>query len=137
MISSLTLFVAATVSLGTLQRFPKITGNDSRVRELCLTGEVFSAKEALMIGFVSRVTDRLMGDALELAKKISANSPVAVIGTKRSLVYSRDHTVADGLLHVATHNTSAHMTDDIPTAIVSSMQKKAAKFREIPKLSKL
>jgi delta(3,5)-delta(2,4)-dienoyl-CoA isomerase len=129
--------IGLAADVGTLQRFPKITGNDSRVRELCLTGEVFSAHEALRIGFVSRISDSLMGDALKLAKTIAANSPVAVIGTKRSLVYSRDHTVADGLIHVATHNTSALMTDDIPTAISSAMQKKPAKFQKIPKLSKL
>lgn len=131
--------IGLAADVGTLQRFPKVTGNDSRVRELCLTGEVFSAHEALRIGFVSRITasDGLMGDALKLAKTIAANSPVAVIGTKRSLVYSRDHTVADGLVHVATHNTSALMTDDIPTAISAAMQRKSAKFQKIPKLSKL
>lgn len=129
--------IGLAADVGTLQRLPKITGNDSRVRELCLTGEVFSAHEALRIGFVSRISDRLMEDAFQLAKTIAANSPVAVIGTKRSLVYSRDHTVADGLINVATHNTSALMTDDIPTAIISGMQKKPAKFLQIPKLSKL
>ena len=78
-----------------------------------------------------------MADTLELAKTIAANSPVAVVGTKRSLVYSRDHTVADGLIHVATHNISVLMTDDISTAMISAMKKKSAKFRKIPKLSKL
>jgi delta(3,5)-delta(2,4)-dienoyl-CoA isomerase len=129
--------IGLAADVGTLQRFPKITGNDSRVRELCLTGEVFSAHEALRIGFVSRISDRLMGDALKLATTIASNSPVAVVGTKRSLVYSRDHTVADGLIHVATHNTSALMTNDIPTAFLSAKQKKFPKFEKIPKLSKL
>ena len=131
--------IGLAADVGTLQRFPKVTGNDSRVRELCLTGEMFSAGEALRIGFVSRITssDGLMGDALKLANTIAANSPVAVVGTKRSLVYSRDHTVADGLVHVATHNTSALMTDDIPTAISAAIQRKPAKFQKIPKLSKL
>lgn len=43
--------------IGTLQRFPKITGNDSLARELALTGRKFSAGEAKEIGFVSRVID--------------------------------------------------------------------------------
>jgi len=129
--------IGLAADIGTLQRFPKITGNDSRVRELCFTGEVFSAQEALRIGFVSRISDRLMLDALKLAKIIAANSPVAVVGTKRSLVYSRDHSVADGLEHVAAHNTSALMTDDIPTAIASAIQKTSAKFHKLPKFSKL
>jgi len=129
--------IGLAADVGTLQRFPKITGNDSRVRELCLTGEIFSAQEALRIGFVSRITDRLLEDALQLATTIAQNSPVAVTGTKRSLVYSRDHTVADGLVHIATHNTAALMTDDLPKAIMASMQKQSAEFDKIPKLSKL
>ncbi len=134
--------IGLAADVGTLQRFPKITGNDSRVRELCLTGEVFGAQEALRIGFVSRITDqsRLVIDALELATTIAENSPVAVIGTKRSLVYSRDHTVADGLVHIATHNTAALMTDDLPKAMMAASlqnKKQAAEFDKIPKLSKL
>eukprot|EP00532_Pseudo-nitzschia_australis_P015146 CAMPEP_0168268704 /NCGR_PEP_ID=MMETSP0141_2-20121125/13858_1 /TAXON_ID=44445 /ORGANISM="Pseudo-nitzschia australis, Strain 10249 10 AB" /LENGTH=272 /DNA_ID=CAMNT_0008209145 /DNA_START=241 /DNA_END=1059 /DNA_ORIENTATION=- len=129
--------IGLAADVGTLQRFPKITGNDSRVRELCLTGEIFSAQEAARIGFVSRISDRLMEDVLGLAAKIAGNSPVAVVGTKRSLVYSRDHTVADGLMHIATHNTSALMTDDIPMAFVAAKQRKDVIFPNIPKLSKL
>lgn len=129
--------IGLAADVGTLQRFPKVTGNDSKVRELCLTGDFFSSQEALQIGFVSRISDRLLPDALSLATKIAANSPVAVTGTKRSLVYSRDHTVADGLVHIASHNTAALMTDDLSKAIVAGMQKKQAKFSKIPKLSKL
>ena len=38
--------------LGTLQRFPKIIGNDSLCRELVYTGRKFTAAEAKDIGFV-------------------------------------------------------------------------------------
>jgi len=77
--------IGLAADVGTLQRFPKITGNDSRIRELCLTGELFSAQEALEIGFVSRVcsNDSIMNDGVKLAKAIAANSPVAVMGTKK------------------------------------------------------
>ena len=34
---------------------------------------------------------------LELAKAIASKSPVAVQGSKVNLIYSRDHSVADGL----------------------------------------
>ena len=132
--------IGLAADVGTLQRLPKITGNDSRVRELCFTGEMFSAQEALRIGFVSRIcsnSDTIMVDAVKLARVIAANSPIAVMGTKRSLVYSRDHTVSEGLNHIATHNTCAIMTDDIPTAMMSSKQKKTVRFSRIPKLSKL
>lgn len=41
-----------------------------------------------------------MGGALEVASLIASKSPVAVQGTKISLVYSRDHGVQEGLDHV-------------------------------------
>lgn len=43
--------------IGTLQRFPKIVGNDSLARELCYTAREFNAAEAREIGFLSKVVD--------------------------------------------------------------------------------
>ena len=43
--------------IGTLQRFPKIVGNDSLARELCYTAREFGATEAREIGFLSKVVD--------------------------------------------------------------------------------
>lgn len=41
--------------VGSLQRFPKIIGNQSLVRELIYTARRFAADEALQCGFVNRV----------------------------------------------------------------------------------
>lgn len=49
--------------------------------------------------------EALMSAALEMAGEIAARSPVAVQGTKINLVYSRDHSVAEGL-----HNMVNQMT---------------------------
>ena len=99
--------------VGTLQRFPKLCSDGSRVRELCLTGEDFDAQEAWRIGFVSRLSERVWEDAVEVACRVAALSPVAVVGTKASLNYSRDHSVLEGLQHVAMHNALALMTRDL------------------------
>lgn len=129
--------IGLAADVGTLQRFPKVTGNDSRVREICLTGEFFGADEALRIGFVSRVTISLMADAIALSKEIASNSPIAVIGTKRSLVYSRDHSVSDGLEHIATHNSLALVSEDIPTAFLGAKQKHTPSYANMAPFSKL
>lgn len=42
--------------------------------------------------------------ALEIASTIASKSPVAVQGTKKSLVYSRDHTVEEGLEQIVSDN---------------------------------
>lgn len=108
--------------VGTLQRFPKLVGFTSRVRELCFTGDDFTAKEALTLGFVSRISstnDSLMDTANDICEKICRNSPIAVTITKSSLNYSRDHSVSDGLEHVALHNSTALMSDDLIKSFMS------------------
>jgi delta(3,5)-delta(2,4)-dienoyl-CoA isomerase len=88
--------VGLAADLGTLQRMPKIIGNEGLVRELAYTSRKFTADEALRMGFVSKVfdtKDQALDGALELAKTIAEKSPLAVAGTKRMLTYARDHTV--------------------------------------------
>ena len=98
--------------VGTLQRLPKIVGNESWVREVCLTGRVFDADEALRVGLVSRVSPRVVDDALRLAHTISQHSPVAVVGTKRALLYARDHSVGDGLAQISQYSALALQSPD-------------------------
>jgi len=129
--------------VGTLQRLPKIVGNQSIVRELCLTGRNFGAEEAAKIGFVSKCfqsSSILLKNALELCSAIAKNSPVAIVGTKKSLIFSRDHTVDEGLEHVAMHNSAALMTDDMKTSLFSISNEggpSSPKFDSLLPLSKL
>jgi len=53
--------------------------------------------------FCSRVLpdkDAMLQEALETATTIASKSPVAIQGTKMSLVYSRDHSVSESLQQV-------------------------------------
>ena len=72
-----------------------MTGNQSFVNELAFTARSFSASEAEKFGLVSRVVqggwDEVGAAALETAKLVAEKSPVAVVGTKRLLLHSRDH----------------------------------------------
>lgn len=91
--------IGVAADLGTLQRFPRLVGNDSWVRELALSGRFFSAKEALEKGFVSSVCEskeNAVSKAMEIAKVMVGKSPVAVQGTKALLDYSRDHPIREG-----------------------------------------
>ena len=82
--------------IGTLARLPKVAGNQSFVNELALTGRDFSAAEAERLGLVSRIVpgsrDEVVRAALDTAALIAQKSPIAVLGTKRVLQHSRDHT---------------------------------------------
>lgn len=118
--------VGLAADVGTLQRFPKIVGNDSLVRELCFTSRKFDSKEALDMGLVSRICgtkEETIKAAEQMALLIASKSPVAVVGTKANLNYSRDHSVADGLLYVNTWNMAMLQTSDIPTAVQASFVK--------------
>lgn len=78
--------------IGTLQRLPKIAGNDSLVRELCLTGRFFDASTAARVGLVSRVVsggkEDVLREALDVAREIARWSPVATVGTKHLRMFS-------------------------------------------------
>jgi len=54
------------------------------------------ADEAFQRGYVSRVLDskeECLAEAYKIANLIAQKSPVAINITKKSLIYSRDHTV--------------------------------------------
>tara|TARA_R110002050_G_scaffold277379_1_gene423034 strand:- start:1951 stop:2244 length:294 start_codon:yes stop_codon:yes gene_type:complete len=77
------------------------------VREVTYTARNFGAEEAHKEGLVGQLFDNiddLHRHSLELASTIASKSPVAVRGSKLSLNYSRDHSVAEGLEHIRTWN---------------------------------
>ncbi|KAG9302144.1 hypothetical protein G9A89_020578 [Geosiphon pyriformis] len=101
--------VGLAADVGTLQRLPKVIGNDSFVREVCLTGRDFTSNEALNMGLVSKTflnKEDALAAGFKTATLIAAKSPVATMGTKHLLNYSRDHSVAEGLRYTAVWNAS-------------------------------
>ena len=120
--------------VGTLQRLPKVMGNDSLVRELAFTARRMHADEALARGFLSSVwTDRdaLDKQALSLAERIASLSPIAVQGSKINLNYSRDHSTKSGLEFASAWNMGMLQTQDIPISIAAKMTKAEASYPDI------
>jgi Delta3,5-Delta2,4-dienoyl-CoA isomerase len=69
--------MSLAADIGTLQRFPKKTGNDSLLRELAMTARDFGSDEALQLGLVSRVfsTEEEMNKyGEEVAERIAGQS---------------------------------------------------------------
>lgn len=119
--------IGMAADVGTLQRLPKVVANQSLVREWCYTGRNISSQEALTAGLVSNVyetSEALHAAALQLCKTIAEKSPLAVSGTKKMLLYSRDHSVAESLDQVALWNSFALQSHDVPNAVLASMKKK-------------
>ncbi|XP_045929290.1 delta(3,5)-Delta(2,4)-dienoyl-CoA isomerase, mitochondrial [Micropterus dolomieu] len=129
--------IGLAADVGTLQRLPKVIGSRSLVNELALTARKMYADEAKSSGLVSRVfadKEAMMAGALEMAGEIAGRSPVAVQGTKINLIYSRDHSVAEGLNYMATWNMSMLQTQDLMKSAQAAMEKKSPKTIAFSKL---
>jgi len=120
--------------VGALQRLPKVVGNHSWVREVCLTAKTFEGSEAERVGLVSKAFtnfESLLEHALNIAITIASKSPIAVYGTKHLLNYSRDNSVNEGLAYTRAWNGAMLQTEDIPNAITGHMMKSAPKFSKL------
>ncbi|MEE6490534.1 hypothetical protein FKM82_015898 [Ascaphus truei] len=129
--------IGLAADVGTLQRLPKIIGSQSLVNELALTARKMISDEARSSGLVSRVfpdKSSLLLAAFDLASEIASKSPVAVQGTKVNLLYSRDHSVQEGLDYMTCWNMSMLQTQDIMKSVQALMEKKTLKEISFSKL---
>ena len=82
--------------MGLTQSLPRLVGGDV-ARELTYSGRVLGAEEALGLGLVTRVEERPLEAARELAAEIAARSPDAVRRAKRLLEEAPSLPAADAL----------------------------------------
>ena len=95
--------IGMTADVGTLQRLPKLIP-EGVARELAYTGDRMSARRAKEVGLVNDVYpdhQAMVEGVLDIAGRIAAKSPLAIYGTKQSVLYARDHSVADALNHIS------------------------------------
>ncbi|XP_073145410.1 delta(3,5)-Delta(2,4)-dienoyl-CoA isomerase, peroxisomal [Henckelia pumila] len=125
--------LALAADLGSLQRLPRIVGFGNAM-ELALTGRRFTGLEAKELGLVARVFDTKqdMDQGVDsIAEEIAAKSPLAVVGTKRVLLQSRDLTVDQGLDYVATWNAAALQSKDLGEAVAAHLHKRKPLFAKL------
>ncbi|MFT6052714.1 MAG: enoyl-CoA hydratase, partial [Halioglobus sp.] len=79
----------------------------SEAPNLDFLNEVFADKEALLQGVTT------------IAAKIAKKSPLAARGSREMLLYSRDHSVAEGLNYIATWNSGMLSQADIGAALAA------------------
>jgi enoyl-CoA hydratase/carnithine racemase len=103
-----------------------------RASELCLTGRLVNADEALAIGLVERVVpnEALLDKTLELAQSIAANPSPQLLMTKRLLTENG----ADGDLGRVQQRESALLrecwtTPEHEEAVAAFIEKRPARFR--------
>lgn len=126
--------IGLAADLGTLQRFPKVVKSNAWARELAYTARYFDAQEAIENGYLSHLYDtkeEMYEAAMKLAETIASKSPIATVGFKNALVFSRDHTVTDGLQHVRTMNTALLQSEDNVKAAMALLSKSTPTFSKL------
>ena len=125
--------IGMTADVGTLQRLPKLIP-EGVARELAYTGRRMPASRAAAVGLVNEVfatPDELIAGTLEIAGEIATKSPLAVWGTKQTLTYARDHTVADGLEYIATWQTGMFQPGDMMESFAAKAEKRDPDYPDL------
>ncbi|KAI6661958.1 Delta(3,5)-Delta(2,4)-dienoyl-CoA isomerase, mitochondrial-like [Oopsacas minuta] len=126
--------IGLAADIGTLQRFQKVIGNDSIFRELAYTCRKLFADEAFKIGLISSIfvnKEEMMKFALETCTIIASKSPIAIQTSKKSINYSRDHSVKEGLEHVAAWNMTMLQSEDLIKAVMAAVNKEKPVFSKL------
>jgi enoyl-CoA hydratase len=114
---------------GGTQRLARLCGKGV-AHELCLTGEMISAEEAMRIGLVNHVYEpaELLPAAEAMAKKIIANAPVAVKYTMEAIERGIEMPQEEGLFLEATLFGLSCATDDMREGTKAFLEKRKAEF---------
>ena len=78
-----------------------------------------------------QTSDDTVERTVALAKTIAEKPPLAIVGTKEMLNYARDHTIADGLNHIATWQAGMFRTDDLARQLAANKAKTPAAFDDL------
>jgi delta(3,5)-delta(2,4)-dienoyl-CoA isomerase len=62
---------------------------------------------------------------------MASKSPVALMGTKELLNYSRDRSVEEGLRYTAVWNAAMLQTEDVGESMKSGMEKRKGTFSKL------
>jgi enoyl-CoA hydratase len=115
---------------GGSQRLARLCGKGVAY-ELCLTGEMISAEEALRIGLVNHVYEPadLLPAAEALAKKIIANAPLSVKFTMEAIERGTEMPLAEGQYLETTLFGLLAATEDMREGTRAFLEKRPAQFR--------
>jgi len=124
--------IGMVADVGSLQRLPKLIP-DGIVRELAYTGRDMLGEEAARVGLVNacfHTQEELTQAVYKTAQLIASKSPLSIRGSKEMLLYARDHSVADGLNHIATWNAAMLLSNDVFETGTAKAEKRSPVFKD-------
>jgi len=115
---------------GGTQRLTRAVGK-SKAMDLVLTARMMDAAEAERANLVSRVfpADQLIPEALKIAERIAALSPVAVALAKQAVNRAFETTLAEGVRHERALFLSLFGTADQREGMAAFIEKRKPAFR--------
>ena len=99
--------------------------------EMVLTGDAMDAETAARWGLVNRVVpaERLMDEAMAVARKIAANAPLAVQAAKELAIRARDMPLSTGLRFEQVVNRLLQFTEDAAEGPEAFAEKRPPAFQ--------
>jgi enoyl-CoA hydratase len=115
---------------GGTQRLARLCGKGV-AHELCLTGEMIAAEEALRIGLVNHIHEpaELLAAAELMAKKIMANAPLAVKYAMEAIERGVEAPLEEGLFLEATLFGLSCSSEDMREGTKAFLEKRPAQFK--------
>lgn len=115
---------------GGTQRLPRLVGRSAAL-ELLLTGDTIDADRALHLGLVSRVVDpeNLMSAALEVARNLADQAPLAIAATKRAVAAGLDRPLPEALAAEQEEFVALFASEDASEGISAFLEKRAPRWR--------
>ena len=130
--------IGMTADVGTFPRLCKLIP-EGWVRELAYAGRRLPAAKAKEIGLVNDVfatQEAMLEHVMALAAEIAQKAPVAVAGSKRMINYARDHSIVDGLDHIATWQAGMFAPPHMMESFAAKAQKRDPVFPDLAPLRK-
>jgi len=113
---------------GGTQRLTRRVGV-GRALDLCLTGRMVGAEEAVAMGLADRLVEGdVVQEALKAAEQIAANGPVAVRLAKRAILENADADLSTALAAEKSLFALCFSTDDQSEGMAAFLDKRPAEF---------
>ena len=118
--------------LGATWLLPQVVGSSKAIEMLC-TGDIYSAREALEMGLVSKVVppDELMPTVKEMAAKLANGPAVSIKLQKRAVYKSFQNDLAGQLVFESFAQATCRQTEDHREGVRAFMEKRKAEFKGI------
>jgi len=123
--------LALITDVGGLQRLPRVVG-PGHAKEIAFRGHRFDAQKALAINLVNEVfpdRETLDAKALEMARQIAANPPLAVQGTKEVFLHDEQIGLDQALDYNAARSSMIVPSEDLMEAMAAFLQKRQGQFK--------